>query len=336
MAKAKKRGSSYRVQVYVGKDENGKQIKRSVTAPTKREAERIAANIRIDNHNREDPTFSEAAKGYIDSRANILSPSTVAGYEKIIRNHISIIKNIRLSRISNDDIQRQIDLLAADHAPKTVDNARAFIVSVLKYSAPDIRIKLTSSPKEKKEKTIPTDKQLHKLLECAEDPFMKLAIQLAAFGSLRESEVSGLFRDCVFDDYITIKRVMIEKPGGGFVIKNHPKSYAGYRDIYLPADIIAALQLTEEGPIIPYNPRQIRQRFETIRKKADCYSITFHSLRHYFATFLHSNGLPDKTIAKIGGWENVETLQRIYQHSTKQKEEAAAALIADHFKNISP
>lgn len=339
MATAKKRGNSYRIQVYVGRDAAGKRIYRSVTAPTKKEAEREAASIRVNNHNREDITFGEAVKRYITSRSNTLSPSTIAGYEKIARNHIYSIKDIRLSRLTNDDIQRQLDALAADHKPKTVNNARALIVSVLGYLAPGLPLKLTTTPKEKREKIIPTDEELKSLIACSHDQYMILAIQLAAFCSLRESEVSGLFPDCVHDDYISIRRVMIEQPGGGFNIKDHPKSFAGYRDITPPKEIIESLKKIDrpaDQPLIPYNPKQIRSRFETIRKKANCENITFHALRHYFATYCHSQNIPDKAIAKIGGWENVETLQRIYQHSTHQKEEELASVIASHFEDMQP
>lgn len=44
MAKAKKLPSGkWRVQVFLGKDADGKQIRRSITAPTKKEAEQKAA-----------------------------------------------------------------------------------------------------------------------------------------------------------------------------------------------------------------------------------------------------------------------------------------------------
>ena len=44
MAKAKKLPSGkWRVQVFLGKDAEGKQIRRSITAPTKKEAEQQAA-----------------------------------------------------------------------------------------------------------------------------------------------------------------------------------------------------------------------------------------------------------------------------------------------------
>ena len=57
MAIPKKRGDKYRVRVFVGADKHGKKIYRSVTANTKREAEKLAAQIRIEYEYREDITF---------------------------------------------------------------------------------------------------------------------------------------------------------------------------------------------------------------------------------------------------------------------------------------
>lgn len=65
------------------------------------------------------------------------------------------------------------------------------------------------------------------------------------------------------------------------------------------------------------NPGIIDDHFKKCRKNSELPYFKFHSLRHYFASELHAQGIPDKYIAEIGGWENVETLQRIYQHTLK-------------------
>lgn len=338
MATARKRGDKYRVRIYVGKDENGKGIYRSITANTKREAERLAAQVRIDNTYREDITFGEAMRRYIESKANTLSPSTIAGYEKIRRNHIVRVRDLRISRLTNEDLQRQLDDLASTHSPKTVDNARALFVPVMKMFSPEFSLHLTTPAKEKKQKIIPTDAQLSRLLDLCSDPMLRLSIMLAAFCSLRISEISGLFADCIHDKSVSIRRVMIQNTDGVWVIKDHPKSFAGYRDIFPPPEVMSqlkALSKESDQPVITYTPAQIRSRFETLRGKAGCNDISFHSLRHYFATYCHSKNIPDKTIAKMGGWESMETLQRIYQHSTAEKENELSSLMNDHYKQLT-
>ncbi len=82
MAKAKKLPSgNWRCLVYIGKDQDGKRKYESVTAPTKKEAEYKAAEIRLhcESHNTrtENLTLSEGIDKYIASKENILSPSTI-------------------------------------------------------------------------------------------------------------------------------------------------------------------------------------------------------------------------------------------------------------------
>ena len=157
MATARKRGDKYRVRIYVGKDENGKGIYRSITANTKREAERLAAQVRIDNTYREDITFGEAMRRYIQAKTNVLSPSTISGYEDIRRNYTGLIGNIRMSLLTNEDLQRQINDIASGRSPKTVSNANGLFSAVLKMFNPSFKMDTRVPSKIKKKVQIPTD-----------------------------------------------------------------------------------------------------------------------------------------------------------------------------------
>ena len=345
MATPKKRGNKFRVRVYTGTDKEGKKIYRSVTANTKREAERLAAEIRIDYEYREDLTFGDAVQRYIDSKSNVLSPSTLRGYVGIRRNYVELIKDIRLSRITNEDLQRQINEIAKDHSPKTVANVRGLISSVMKMFVPTFHVDIKVPPKIKREKRIPTDEEVRKLLEVAsiEQRPDEFPIILAAFGSLRRGEISALYPDSIYDDHITIRRDYVLDEHEKWVLKDRPKSDAGYRDVPLPKEVIDRLQALVKGQkpgkdafgIIGITPNMIYEYFRGTMKKAGLSGFDFHSLRHYFATMMHEHGIPDKTIAKIGGWEDISTLQKIYQHSTKTAEEAAAETIREQFEKIA-
>ena len=78
----------------------------------------------------------------------------------------------------------------------------------------------------------------------------------------------------------------------------------------------------------------IYEYFRGTMKKAGLSGFDFHSLRHFFATMMHQKGVPDKTIAKIGGWDDMNTLQRIYQHSTKKAEDAAAQILFEEYSRL--
>ena len=334
---AKKRGNNYRTR-YDVYDENGKRHQKSVTASTKKEAERIAAMNKPSSRN--DINFGQAVNRYIESKTNVVKPSTIKGYRTIERNYLGSLKLIKLSRINNELIQNQINIIAGDKDPKTVDNTRALISSVLKMFLPDFQLIVKTPAKIKKEVKIPTDEELKSLLDAAAGRREEVPIMLAAFGSLREGEISALMPDCVHDDYISIRRSYSQADDNTWILTETPKTEAGYRDIPLPPQVMTKVkELVKEYTgddfgITGLKPNQIRSRFETTRKKAGV-NVKFHALRHYFASFLHANGRPDKTIAKLGGWEDVSTLRKIYQHSTHNAEAAAAADIAEKFEKIT-
>ena len=79
MANAKQMPSgNWRVQIYLGINKEGKKEKKSITAPTRWQAEMLAAKF-IQNMQlaKSRFTIAQAVRDYIDSKKNVLSPSTV-------------------------------------------------------------------------------------------------------------------------------------------------------------------------------------------------------------------------------------------------------------------
>lgn len=343
MAKAKKLPSgSWRIRLYDGM-ENGKARYVSLTADTKKAVELMAAEynlrkMRTVTGDPDDLTFDQAAQRYINSKDIVLSPNTITGYHVIMRNYLDLLRSKGIHSITNEDIQNQINVLSRDHSPKTVKNASGFISSVMKMYRKDFSMNIKIPAKEKIEVHIPNDDDIKKLLTAAEGTDVEIAIMLAAFGSLRRSEIAALMEDCVYQDHISIRRTFARTHDNQYVIKNHPKSYAGFRDVYLPEEVMTKLKdRFKDHPKVPLfpNPDSLSGKYRRLVQKADIEHITFHALRHYFATFLHASGVPDQYIAKIGGWEDVSTLQRIYQHTTKETLTKANEEILNKFSKIN-
>ena len=342
MAKAKKLPSgSWRIRVYDGM-ENGKAKYVSLTADTKKAVELLAAEynlrkMRTVTGDPDDLTFNQAAQRYINSKDIVLSPNTITGYHVILRNYLDLLKDKGIHSITNEDIQNQINVLSRDHSPKTVKNASGFISTVMKMYRKGFTMSIKIPAKEKVEVHVPDDADIKKLLAAAEGSEVELAIMLAAFGSLRRSEIAALMDDCVYQDHISIRRTFARTHDNQWVIKNHPKSYAGFRDVYLPEEVMTKLkERFKDHPKEPLfvNPDSLSGKYRRLVQKAEIEHITFHALRHYFATFLHASGVPDQYIAKIGGWEDVSTLQKIYQHTTKETLSIANEKILNKFSEI--
>jgi integrase len=59
--------------------------------------------------------------------------------------------------------------------------------------------------------------------------------------------------------------------------------------------------------------------------------IRFHDLRHYHATFLHNNGIPDQYAADRLG-HDIMVLKKIYQHLDQDTKKASDAKMMDLLK----
>ena len=133
MAKAKKLPSgNWRARVYDGRGEDGKKKYISFTAPTKREAEFLAAEHAAKRKGaspvREDKTLRECYDRYIEIKRNTLSPTTVLEYERSARRDFPDLMPLRLSRITQEAVQSAVSIMSATHSPKSVRNAHGLLM----------------------------------------------------------------------------------------------------------------------------------------------------------------------------------------------------------------
>lgn len=332
MAKAKKlKSGNWRVLVYEFTDENKKRHYKSITAPTKKEAEYMAAEYALNrkkNSSYEDLTLKEAYDRYISSKSAVLSPSTIAGYERSKKNHFQKLMPMKLSKIDSKLIQIAVNEMAAKYSPKTVRNAHGLLHSVIKTYTSNFEFNTTLPQKIKPTYTIPTTEDINKLLEVADNK-IRVPILLASQGGLRRSEICALTPDDFTDFGVNVNKALVCDKDGNKKIKT-TKTVAGTRFVPLPAEII---QECKEWNGYGCYPHMLTNRFITVCKKADVPHFSFHKLRHYFASELHAQGIPDKYIAEIGGWETVEVLQQIYQHTLKDKQEEIRKKVVNIFSS---
>ena len=126
MAKATKLPSGkWRCRAYIGKDANGKQISKSFTAATKKEAEFLAAQYLNENHQTgEEQTFLQAYNSMIELKRPAVSPGTYREFVRDINNdYYDIVKNIPLKKIDNVLVQKMINgWIKRGLSPKTISN----------------------------------------------------------------------------------------------------------------------------------------------------------------------------------------------------------------------
>ena len=96
-----------------------------------------------------------------------------------------------------------------------------------------------------------------------------------------------------------------------------PKTYESHRTIRVPqyiVDMIKKLDRTS-GFVIDLNPDQLSERFAIALRKSELPHFRFHDLRHYAASAMHANGVPERYIEAIGGWKpGSNVLKRVYEN----------------------
>lgn len=335
MAKAKKLPSgNWRVLVYAGK-ENGKPKYKSLTAPTRREAEAKAATYTLDRKDRENGkmTVREAIDRYIQSKEAVLSPSTVRGYRIIYRNNLQFIMDLKLESLTQEKIQKAISEEAKTHKPKTIRNIHGLLSSALTMFAPDIRLNTTMPQKKRPDYYTPTDADVKALLSAVEGTELEIPILLASTGSLRRSEICALTKSDVTDFGVSVTKAMVRGTNETWHIKV-PKTEAGNRFIPLPPQVIAKLKAVEGDQICTLTPELLSKHFRLALEKAGLPHFRLHDLRHYFASTLHAIGVPDKYIMLYGGWESESTLHGVYQHTLKNKLADTDQQVINYFSDI--
>ena len=167
-----------------------------------------------------------------------------------------------------------------------------------------------------------------------------LCVLLSLYTGLRVGEVCGLmWRDIDFEKSILTVRRTVQRIRNSnhstCILADTPKSRTSRRSIPIPKFLIKLLResrsnencyiLSGSNHII--EPRTLQRRFKSILKKADLPSVSYHSLRHAFATNCLQAGFDVKTLSEILGHASVETTLNRYVHTSMERKIACMALL---------
>lgn len=296
--------------------------RRSVTAPTKREAEKQAAAVKAGYLEiKEKPgvlTLTKAIDGYIAAKEGVLSPSTVEGYRKIQRNQLKSLMSADIYAINQQRLQAAVTAESVRYAPKTVCNAYGLVRPVLEFYGVSVGgIKL---PQQKKaDRKYLQDKEIPMLLEAINGDRCEIPILLAVWLGLRKSEILGLCWDCVDlkRGFITIRRAYVYAGTGKWVLKDTTKTTASQRVIKLPEYILERFQQLPEGEgrvFEGFDPGLPRKHLQRACAKCGITVTHLHGLRHTFAAVMLGNGVSERVVMREGGWSSPRIMREIYDY----------------------
>ncbi|MCL1819888.1 MAG: site-specific integrase [Oscillospiraceae bacterium] len=338
MKAQKLKSGSYRYQVYAGKDANGKAHYVSFTHPDRKEAERLALEFKLHHKavSRDTAmlTVGEAMDKYIKMKDGVLSPTTLTGYKRIRDNCLRGIIDIPLRKLSQEQIQCEINEMAKMKSPKYVRNAHGLLSAVLTAYHPKLSLNTTLPQKNPRETNIPTESEIKRITDIIKGSNIELPVLLALCLGLRMSEIRGIERDAIKDGILHIKQAMVYADKRS-IIKT-TKSKAGQRKIPLPSYLLALInqQADDNDYIVPLARNTIYKSFSRLCEKNGLPHFTFHSLRHVNASVMLALGVPDKYAMERGGWATNNVMKNIYQHTFSEQRIIVDNMVNSYFDNL--
>lgn len=222
--------------------------------PTQKEAiKMMAEELDKIKAKRKRMTFQDAAEEYIESKKNVLSPSTVRGYAGIIGILSDVFLGKTIEDIEQIDIQKEVNRIANGRSPKTVRNCHGFISAVLGTFCPNLKINTTLPQKVKNEPYIPSDEDVRKVLECASGTEYEIPLILACYG-IRRSEICALVMEDIEGDIVRINKAMVQNENKEWIIKT-TKTTSSTRKVVIP--VWLADKIRERGYVYKGHPNCI-------------------------------------------------------------------------------
>ena len=329
-----------RIKVYDYMDSQGKKHYKSFTASTRKEAQRMADEWKLNRACESAPiTITEAVKSYISINEPRLSPTTFRTYSGYVRYfEESRIGRIKLGDLTNADVQLFVNNLSKSLSAKTVKNIYQVLKPSVELKRDNFRFKVVLPERIRTEKHIPSAEDIRKVLEACNCPEVEIAILFALEGMMRRGEACAVtFQDVDLNKRtISINKAFAITIDRDYVIKG-TKTRASVRTVAISerlAGLIAGLK-RKHGYVIGYNPQQLSKRFLRTVERAKVEPFTYHALRHFAESMASSLNIPAAYIEAIGGWEHgSEVRTRVYDHVIDDERSKYDRLLLDRLQGV--
>ena len=208
----------------------------------------------------------------------------------------------------------------------------------MKTYAPNILLNISLPQKEKFESQNLSLQQVQHLLNAIKGDEAELALYLAICLGLRASEIAGLTWNCysTSNKTILIKQALVPDEHNKLV-KKGTKTTSSTRLLKVPkflAQILdSKINIDGEAAIINMSLGCIRKHLAQICKNNSIPHIRLHDLRHINASIMLLLNIPSKYAMERGGWDNVQTMDKIYQYTFQDEKDLIDSKINDFFDN---
>jgi integrase len=295
--------------------------------------------------------FGDYAERWLAGRND--EKTTDARDASIMRNHVlPRWGSVPLAKVEHSAVQSWVTELGAQLSPATVCECYRLTSGAFRSAVRDRLIGFNPCegvrlPRRRRKDTddqiIGRDELLSKLLPAVPDRYRAL-VALAAGTGFRWGECAGLRWDAV-DLAAGVVRVVrvAEEVSGHVTLKPYPKSKAGRRSVPLPPFVVQALTdharefvprddglifLARTGEPLKRGTFRARIWKPSLQRAGLPVELRFHDLRHSYATWLVSDGVPINDVAKVMGHEQTSTTLDRYTHSNRDRDRRVLASFA--------
>lgn len=286
--------------------------------PTDKEVTIALAEKMEDSNTGTKGTFEKAANDYIATRNNVLSPSSVITYERLIKALSDDFKRTNLYDIDQATVQKEINDYAEKHAPKTVRAMHGFISAVLGSYRPQFILRTTLPQKEHKTSYLPSEDDIRRILDAAKGTEDSIGFQLGIL-SLRRGEVCALEMDDLKGNELHIHATIVWNKR--WIRKETPKTDAGNRIVYLPDSLVSEIE--QKGYFYRLSPNKLNDHLHKYQDELGIPRFRFHDLRHYFASYA-ATIMPESDAMALGGWRSDSIFKQVYRESMRDKRKESA------------
>lgn len=342
---------TWRVTVYVGRDTKGKMLRKYGTAGSEKEAKDLARSMENDVASRDLSNISmmkmsDWMEAWMDINKPLLSPTTIKAYRLYIDKHFNpAFEKLKVCDITDMHIKSYIadKLVEDDLSPTTVRKhyftLQKILREALKHASPMVGMK---PPKKNDYKpTVPTEDEF----KTVQSTFAEISaeheavILLAGWCGMRRGEIFALKWDDIDDKKGSVRvdeALALAEDDYAFEVKE-PKSANGVRIIAAPEYLIDLLKRIKKNPanskkkkrvveignkkqeadispnIFTITPGSWSNLYAKVVREKKLPKVRFHDLRHYHASILYKNNVPDLYAAERLG-HDIWVLKKIYQH----------------------
>lgn len=289
--------------------------------------------------------------------------TTVYAYQKIIDNHIDpalgtvplkrltpkmvqeyYTETQRANGLSSNTMRRHHDLLSS--ALRSAVRQDVIPASPMERVEPP-RVRTTES-------YFYNNQELKLLYQKIEGNILELAVKLAGSLGMRREEICGLkWENVDLQRHLVLIREA-RTAYGATIVQKETKNRSSVRTLYLPDEVYLLLEqeqarqqqerclqsptynLTDhvilDAKGVPYSPNALSLAFTRFVKKNDLPRLTFHGLRHTFATIASCQGASLFDIGKALGHSTPATTGRIYTHLVDRTHEELVQRVSDALK----